>query len=141
MNYFSDEIMTKWSWIVQRNDLKIVKSAIGSQYNKVDPRVAAVIVFVYGTMKIYLKIFQGKSNTLTLHHPPKCRLFSWPSQTPCISLLMSQPVVRSQQSTMCQQMPTRIGQLTTQLDGQNIATDINWTDMGSGLWNKHPTFQ
>ena len=43
MNYFSDEIMTKWSWIVQRNDLKIVKSAIGSQYNKVDPRVAAVI--------------------------------------------------------------------------------------------------
>ena len=43
MNYFSDEIMTKWSWIVQRNGPKIVKSAIGSQYNKVDPRVAAVI--------------------------------------------------------------------------------------------------
>ena len=65
MNYFSDEIMTKWSWINQRNDPKIVKRAIGSQYNKVDPRVAAVIVFVYKTRKIYSKVYQGKSNTLT----------------------------------------------------------------------------
>ena len=69
MIYFSDEIMTKWSWIVQRNGPKIVKSAIGSQYNKVDPRVAAVIVFVYGTRKIYLKVYQGKSNTLTNRTP------------------------------------------------------------------------
>jgi hypothetical protein len=66
MNYFSDEIMTKWSRIVQRNETKIVKSAIGSQYNKVDPMVAAVIVFVYKTRKIYSKVYQGKSNTLTL---------------------------------------------------------------------------
>ena len=53
--------MTKWSWIVQRNDPKIVKWAIGSQYNKVDPRVATVIVFVYKTRKIYSKVYQGKS--------------------------------------------------------------------------------
>jgi hypothetical protein len=42
-----------------------VKSAIGSQYNKVDLRVAAVIVFVYKTRRIYSKVYQGKSNTLT----------------------------------------------------------------------------
>ena len=76
MNYFSDEIMTKWSWIVQRNDPKIVKGAIGSQYNKVDLRVTAVIVFVYGTRRIYLKSYQGKSNTLTSYranlHCTKC---------------------------------------------------------------------
>jgi hypothetical protein len=47
MNYFSDEIMTKWRWIVQRNDPKIVKRAIGSQYNEVDTRVAIAIVYVY----------------------------------------------------------------------------------------------
>ena len=52
MNYFSDEIMTKRSWIVQRNDPKIVKRAIGSQYKEVDPRVTSVIVFVYKTRKI-----------------------------------------------------------------------------------------
>ena len=65
MNYFSDEIMTKWSWIVQKNDPKIVKWAIGSQYNKVDPRVATATVFVHGTRKIYSKVYQGMSNTLT----------------------------------------------------------------------------
>ena len=65
MIYFSDEIMTKWSWIVQRNDSKIMKWVIGSKYNKVGPRVATVIVFVYGAKKIYSKVYQGKSNTLT----------------------------------------------------------------------------
>ena len=65
-DYFSHEIMTKWSWIVQRIDPKIVKWAIGSQYNKVDPRVSTTIVFVYGTWKKYSKVYQGKSNTLTL---------------------------------------------------------------------------
>ena len=65
MNCFSDEIMTKWSWIVQRNDPKIVKWAIGSQHNKVDPRVATAILFVYRTRQIYSKAYQGKSNPLT----------------------------------------------------------------------------
>ena len=64
MNYFSDEIMTKCSWIVQRNDQKIAKWAIGSQYNKVDLRVAIAIVFVYRARRIYSKVYQGKSNTL-----------------------------------------------------------------------------
>jgi hypothetical protein len=29
-----------------------------------------VIVFVYGTRKIYLKVYQGKSNTLTSSYQP-----------------------------------------------------------------------
>ena len=46
----------------------IVYWAIGSQYNKADLRVPTAIVFVYRTRKIYLKIYQGKSNTLKSHN-------------------------------------------------------------------------
>ena len=58
--------MTKWSWIVSRNDPKIAKSAIGSKYNKVAPRVATIFTFVYKDRRAYLKVYEGKSNTLTM---------------------------------------------------------------------------
>ena len=79
--FFSDEIMTKWSWTVQRIDPKIAKWAIGSQYNKVDPRVATVIVFHYRTRKIYSKVYQGESNTLTLPYLVEHPVHNLPSSS------------------------------------------------------------
>ena len=87
--------MTKGSWIVQRNDPKIAKWAIGSQYNKVDPRVATAIVFVYGARRIYLKVYQGKSNTLTHSHYDLFAQFGqWPA-IPC-PLLWFPAIARQQ---------------------------------------------
>ena len=43
----------------------MAKWEIGSQYSKVDLRVVTGIVFIWKTRKKYLKVYQGKSNTLT----------------------------------------------------------------------------
>ena len=47
VDHLSDDIIIEWSWIVYRNDPKIAKLAIGSQYNKVDPRVATAVTVVW----------------------------------------------------------------------------------------------
>ena len=74
-----------------------------------------------------------------LQYHSKCSYMSWPNQTPCIFLHMSQPVVKSQQSTVYCKWLQEWDNL--QYSGMDKTLLWTWIEQiwESGLWKNHTT--